>query len=145
MQTFEGILGNATTIDTGFIVLEHDLFEITVDLARGYTIPAALSHQPAFDLKPIGACQGWPKTDLYLETTTNTTFPFQNSTVSTTGTPGTNSSDGTGTRNSDSKGSGSSSASQAQSTSGALPAISQTITLSLLFTLSLAIVGASAF
>lgn len=31
-----------------FIVLEHDLFEITVDLAVGYTLDAALTHNPPF-------------------------------------------------------------------------------------------------
>lgn len=46
--TFEAILGNASTMDTGFIVLEHDLYAVTVDLAIGYTLSAALTHDPAF-------------------------------------------------------------------------------------------------
>ena len=29
-----------------FIVLQHDLYEITVDLAVGYTLNAALTHNP---------------------------------------------------------------------------------------------------
>jgi hypothetical protein len=45
---FESILGNASVMDTGFIVLQHDLYEVTVDLAMGFTLDAALSHQPAF-------------------------------------------------------------------------------------------------
>lgn len=49
---FQGLLGNATLMDTGFIVLEHDLFEITVDLAVGYTLDAALNHKPAFNVRP---------------------------------------------------------------------------------------------
>lgn len=48
---FQGLLGNATLMDTGFIVLEHDLFEITVDLAVGYTLDAALNHKPAFNVR----------------------------------------------------------------------------------------------
>lgn len=52
-ETFEAILGNATTLDTGFIVLQHDLFEITVDLATGYTLPAALNHDPKFNVRAI--------------------------------------------------------------------------------------------
>jgi hypothetical protein len=32
-------------------------------------------------LKPIGTCQGWPAADLYLETTSNKTFPYANSTA----------------------------------------------------------------
>ena len=34
-----------------FIVLQHDLFEITVDLAVGYTLDAALSHDPKFSVR----------------------------------------------------------------------------------------------
>lgn len=33
-----------------FIVLQHDLFEITVDLAIGYTLNAALTHNPPFNV-----------------------------------------------------------------------------------------------
>lgn len=62
--------------DYSFIVLEHDLFQQTVDLAVGYTLNTALSFQPQLTLEPIGKCQGWPATNLYLETTTNTTFPY---------------------------------------------------------------------
>ena len=67
-NTFEGILGNATTLPTGyvqaersklmfiadvipsFIVLQHDLYEVTVDLAVGYTLNAALTHNPPFSV-----------------------------------------------------------------------------------------------
>lgn len=79
VQAFEQILGNATEIDTGFIVLEHDLYQQTVDLAVGYTLDKALSYNPTLTLKAIGECQGWPNTDMYLETTTNTTFPYPDS------------------------------------------------------------------
>ena len=34
-----------------FIVLQHDLFEISVDLAVGYTLNAALAHQPKFNVR----------------------------------------------------------------------------------------------
>jgi peptidoglycan/xylan/chitin deacetylase (PgdA/CDA1 family) len=74
--SFEAILGNASVIDTGFIVLEHDLYEITVDMATGYTLNAALTHNPPFTLEPIGQCVKMPVTDLYRETTTNTSFPY---------------------------------------------------------------------
>lgn len=67
-NTFEAILGNATTLPTGyvrdekpkidvvadviprFIVLQHDLYEVTVDLAVGYTLNAALTHKPPFSV-----------------------------------------------------------------------------------------------
>ena len=73
VATFEQILTNATQIDTGwviyiyytilpkrkiiiklhssFIVLEHDSFEATVDLAVGYTLDLALTHDPKLDVR----------------------------------------------------------------------------------------------
>ena len=33
-----------------FIVLQHDLYEVTVDLAVGYTLNAALTHDPPFSV-----------------------------------------------------------------------------------------------
>jgi len=80
VATFESILGNATTLDTGFIVLQHDLFEITVDLAVGYTLNAAQTFLPKLTLQPIGECSGFPAGNLYRETNTNTTFPYTNHT-----------------------------------------------------------------
>ncbi|KIY67145.1 carbohydrate esterase family 4 protein [Cylindrobasidium torrendii FP15055 ss-10] len=75
IQTFNAILGNASQLDTGMIVLAHDLFEITVDLNVGFNLEAAQSHNPAFTLKAIGQCMNLPPTDLYRETNTNKTFP----------------------------------------------------------------------
>lgn len=60
--------------------MQHDIHEITVDLAVGYTLDAALNHSPNFTLKAIGQCTNTPTTDLYLETTQNTTFPYPNRT-----------------------------------------------------------------
>lgn len=90
-----------------FIVLEHDLFEITVDLAVGYTLDAALTHNPPFNLMAIGECQGFPEGNLYLETNTNKTFPFSNSTtpdVNGDGTTDTTSGNGNGGSNANSAG-----------------------------------------
>jgi hypothetical protein len=36
-----------------FIVLEHDLYEVAVDLAVGYTLEAALGHQPPFAVSAL--------------------------------------------------------------------------------------------
>jgi len=65
-QQFQNILTNATQLDTGFIVLEHDLFEQEVDLATGYSIPQAL--QANFKLMDINTCLGGQPADAYLET-----------------------------------------------------------------------------
>ncbi|KAG6821215.1 hypothetical protein H0H93_004037 [Arthromyces matolae] len=78
--SFESILSNATVLDTGFIVLEHDLYEQTVDLAIGYTLNAALTHNPPFTLQSIGRCSNIPTSNLYFESNTNTTFPSYNNT-----------------------------------------------------------------
>jgi len=82
-NSFQGILGNASIIDTGFIVLQHDVHQVTVDLAVNFTLNAALAHQPPFTLKPIGQCVNMPTANLYLESNTNKTFPYANHTVST--------------------------------------------------------------
>ncbi|KAL1941246.1 hypothetical protein VTO73DRAFT_7458 [Trametes versicolor] len=95
---FQGLLGNATLMDTGFIVLEHDLFEITVDLAVGYTLDAALNHKPAFNLESIGQCLSLNAGDLYAETAT-TNVSSVNVTAS-----GTNSSSAAATGSSGSSG-----------------------------------------
>ncbi|KAJ7588029.1 carbohydrate esterase family 4 protein [Mycena floridula] len=88
-NTFQSILGNASTLDTGFCVLQHDLFEITVDLAIGYTIPAALNAN--FKLEAIGKCSGFPARNIYRETMTNTTFPYKDGSSSSSSGASTNS------------------------------------------------------
>jgi len=79
-NSFESILANATLIDTGFIVLEHDLYQQAVDLAVGYTLNAALTHNPPLTLQPIGKCNNIPESNLYFESNKNTTFPYRNQT-----------------------------------------------------------------
>ena len=69
-------MGNATTLDTGFIVLEHDLFAQTVDLATGYILPAALASNPALNITPVISCLNKPMADAYLETNDNATNPL---------------------------------------------------------------------
>lgn len=75
LVNWENILGNATTINTGFIVLEHDLFQQTVEVATGYILPDALAHQPAFTIEPIITCNHLPMSDAYIETNDNSTNP----------------------------------------------------------------------
>ncbi|KAI6041894.1 carbohydrate esterase family 4 protein [Pisolithus marmoratus] len=103
--TFQAILNNATLLDTGFIVLEHDLYPQTVDLAIGYTLPAALSFSPHLTMEPIGQCNKIPDTNLYRESNQNTSFPYPNITSGDSSVPS-----GSGGSSSDSKTSGSISA-----------------------------------
>jgi len=69
-------LTNASTINTGFIVLEHDLFEQTVDLAVGYILPDAMAQQPPLKIEPIITCLGMPLSDAYVETNNNVSDPL---------------------------------------------------------------------
>ncbi|KAJ7452861.1 hypothetical protein FB451DRAFT_1565817 [Mycena latifolia] len=45
-------------------------------MATGYTLNAALTHNPAFTLEPIGKCSKIPTTNLHVESNQNTSFPF---------------------------------------------------------------------
>ncbi|KAJ1306991.1 hypothetical protein OPQ81_007971 [Rhizoctonia solani] len=71
---FNRILEKATIIDTGFIVLQHDLYQETVDLAVGYILPDALAHVPKFSLSSVSHCLHQPLEDAYVETNTNETI-----------------------------------------------------------------------
>jgi hypothetical protein len=75
LLNWKQILGNATMIDTGFIVLEHDLFQQAVDVATGYIMPDALAHTPAFKIEPVITCVNKPLADAYIETNDNKTNP----------------------------------------------------------------------
>ncbi|PIL29657.1 hypothetical protein GSI_08294 [Ganoderma sinense ZZ0214-1] len=76
LNNWESIIGNATTIDHGFIVLEHDLFQQTVDMATGYILPDALAHNPPFKIEPIISCLNKPMRDAYIETNDNSSNPI---------------------------------------------------------------------
>ncbi|KAJ3510061.1 hypothetical protein NLJ89_g4884 [Agrocybe chaxingu] len=100
VAAFETIMANGTNFPTGFITLQHDLFEITVNLAVGYTLDMAINHEPKFDLQPVGECMGLGDGGVYRETTKNTTFPYRNNTgldVNGDGTPDVLVNTGTGT------------------------------------------------
>jgi hypothetical protein len=73
LANWQYIVGNASTLGTGFIVLEHDLFEQSVDIATGYILPDAMAHQPKFNIKPVINCLNKPMEDAYVETNHNGT------------------------------------------------------------------------
>ncbi|KAF8807268.1 glycoside hydrolase/deacetylase [Phlegmacium glaucopus] len=75
LQNWENILGNISTINNGFIVLEHDLFEQTVEVATGYILPDALAHKPPFTIQPVVDCLHMPLSNAYIETNDNKTNP----------------------------------------------------------------------
>lgn len=59
-------------MDTGFIVLEHDLYPQAVDLAVDYVLPNALSNHD-LSLMPIVDCLGQESSEAYVETAKNAT------------------------------------------------------------------------
>jgi len=73
LQNWEYIMGNISTLKTGFIVLEHDLFEQTVQLATGYILPDALATVPKLTITPVISCLNLPMSDAYIETNNNVT------------------------------------------------------------------------
>ncbi|KAI9511791.1 glycoside hydrolase/deacetylase [Russula earlei] len=73
---WENIVSNAATMNDGFIVLEHDLFQQSVDVATGYILPDALARQPALNITPVISCLNRPFSDAYIETNDNTSNPL---------------------------------------------------------------------
>ena len=62
-------------MNNGFIVLEHDLFEQTVEVATGYILPDALAHNPPFTIEPVISCMKKDLAEAYIETNNNGTNP----------------------------------------------------------------------
>lgn len=75
IQNFENIVTSAAQIKTGFIVLEHDLFEQSVEVATGYILPDALANNPPFNMTPVITCLNQPMANAYIETNDNVSNP----------------------------------------------------------------------
>ena len=73
LARFNTILETAEQLDTGFIVLQHDLYQSTVDLAVGYVLPMALNQSSPYTLKSLSQCLGWDESESYIETSSNDT------------------------------------------------------------------------
>ncbi|RXK38986.1 hypothetical protein M231_03716 [Tremella mesenterica] len=83
LAKFDTILDTyASQLSTGFIVLAHDLYQQTVDLAVGYVLPGAIQ-SGKFQLKSIIECLGRPLSEAYIETSSNTTATLITSAAST--------------------------------------------------------------
>ncbi|ORX39358.1 hypothetical protein BD324DRAFT_619382 [Kockovaella imperatae] len=70
------------SLSTGFIVLQHDIYQQTVDLAVGYVMPMAIQ-SGKFTFKSIINCLGYPNSEAYIETSSNTTQTAITSAAST--------------------------------------------------------------
>ena len=69
-------------LNSGFIVLQHDIYQQTVDLAVGYILPMAIA-SGKFQLKSIIDCLGLPASEAYVETSSNNTATHITSAEST--------------------------------------------------------------
>ncbi|KAG9120505.1 chitin deacetylase, partial [Ceratobasidium sp. 392] len=87
LNAFDKILDTAGTMSTGFIVLAHDLYQQTVDLATGYVLPDARARK--FNLMSIVDCLKKPLSEAYIETASNSSSPHSTGTM-TGGASGTN-------------------------------------------------------
>lgn len=76
-ETFEKILGSAKDIDNGFIVLQHDLYQQSVELAVAYVLPDAVNRTPKLNLLSVIDCLQKPQTEAYVETSANKTKPYE--------------------------------------------------------------------
>lgn len=68
-QTFYTTLNKSTSLTTGFITLQHDIYNESVDIAIGATIPDNLARNPPFKMQSVQVCQGEPIGNAYVETT----------------------------------------------------------------------------
>jgi hypothetical protein len=75
MSNWTKVINTAATLDTGFIVLEHDIFEQTVEVATGYILPDAQARSPKLDIKPVIICLDKSMNDAYVELNDNSTNP----------------------------------------------------------------------
>jgi peptidoglycan/xylan/chitin deacetylase (PgdA/CDA1 family) len=51
LTAFNQLLDRASSLSTGFVSLQHDLYAQTVNLAVGYLLPAGTSHNPPFTVR----------------------------------------------------------------------------------------------
>jgi len=128
LSNWQNIVSNASTINTGFIVLEHDLFLQSVEIATGYILPAALANKPPLKIQPVISCIHKNFNEAYIETNDNSTNPIPNPSAGQASPSGGTSSSGGGAQagnGNSSSGSGSGASSQsggAASNSGFLAA-----------------------
>ncbi|KAB5588257.1 polysaccharide deacetylase from carbohydrate esterase family CE10 protein [Ceratobasidium theobromae] len=93
LDSFDKILDTASSLPSGFIVLAHDLYQQTVDLAVGYVLPDAQARK--FNMMSIVECLKKPLSEAYVETASNKTSPASTGTGTASGSSSTASASGT--------------------------------------------------
>jgi hypothetical protein len=76
LYNWENIMSRVESMQTGFIVLEHDLFAQSVEVATGYIIPDAMARKPALNITTVNACLNMPPGNAYIETNDNSSNPL---------------------------------------------------------------------
>ncbi|MCO5585407.1 hypothetical protein L7F22_039340 [Adiantum nelumboides] len=136
---FTQILNNSATLNTGYIVLEHDLYKQSVELATEVVLPMALAHSPKQTLEPIYQCLGLQLGDSYVETNRNVSgsggvaSPGDTNPTSNSSSSGSSSGNKAGNFGSSGSGGGSSGASSILSAQNMPLAISATLGLGAFF------------
>ncbi|KAJ1307055.1 hypothetical protein OPQ81_008034 [Rhizoctonia solani] len=87
MEGYNKMLETLPTLNNGVISLQHDWYQGTVDLAVGYFLPAALSHNPAPNFQSVIECQHQPLGMSYVETSGGSGVPAAASPNNATMTP----------------------------------------------------------
>ncbi|KAG2003220.1 chitin deacetylase [Coprinopsis cinerea AmutBmut pab1-1] len=73
LHNWQTILQTESSLNHGFIVLQHDLWQQGVDVATGYILPDGLAHQPKLTIEPVVTCLNMPNANAYIETNDNKT------------------------------------------------------------------------
>ncbi|BGP02054.1 putative Chitin deacetylase [Rhodotorula toruloides ATCC 204091] len=85
-NTFNNFLTHAVqNLPNGFIVLAHDLYQQSVDLAVDYILPGVIN-AGQLKIKTIGACLGESPEQLYIETASNSSSADSDPLLQTTST-----------------------------------------------------------
>jgi len=103
LANWENIMTHVQTMQNGFIVLEHDLFQQTVEVATGYILPDALARKPALNITTVNTCLNKPMSAAYVETNDNKTNPLPLSSYSGSNSSSNSSSSGSGSSGSSKK------------------------------------------
>ena len=93
-QAFYTTLNRSQNLNSGFVVLQHDIYAESVDIAIGATIPDNLARNPPFKMESVQVCQGEPIGNAYVETTVEELPKASNSTSNTKSSTATSTSTG---------------------------------------------------
>jgi hypothetical protein len=104
LSNWTKVINTASTLDTGFIVLEHDIWEQSVEIATGYILPDAIAK--GLTIKPVTMCIDGSMADAYVELKSTVTTSNSTSGSSASGLGGGASASGKGASATSSKASG---------------------------------------